>query len=358
MIVSVTTFSIKFFHDILAVDTKGYEKRILNIVTFFNSPSESDPTDSLFFFFFCLVYVIYIHTHTHTHLYIYIFPTSSWIRRTFQRWCNRDKVLANEGGKTWARSWQRIVSTAKGHIFEVRCSLILCDSAFYPIQSIIHPLLASDIYYPATCLREFAPRVFRLRRDPNNTRSGIKRPICRYSYYYYYLGTWLIYVIRINFLYFFLSFFFHPLIPLHSQSNKFQPLRSSFQLYLPLNIQRTDGPIPPPRKICPTISKILFIRVTKTRDAAARFQKLRKRWYARAKYVLYARADMCSMYVCVRSERANERAREREREEEKSGAYGWIGGYAEDSVPLCATPKAIYRCLATNKRIPQRGLLP
>lgn len=69
MIVSVTTFSIKFFHDILAVDTKGYEKRILKIVTFFNSPSESDPTDSLFFFFFCLVYVIYIHTYTYIYIY-------------------------------------------------------------------------------------------------------------------------------------------------------------------------------------------------------------------------------------------------------------------------------------------------
>lgn len=67
-------------------------------------------------------------------------------------------------------------SRAKGHIFEARCSLILCDSAFlsHPID---HPsLLASRrLYYPATCLREFAPRVFgfRPRRDPNTPRSGI-----------------------------------------------------------------------------------------------------------------------------------------------------------------------------------------
>lgn len=125
MIVSVTTFSIKFFQDILAVD-KGYEKRILKIVTFFNSPSESDRTDSLFFFLPRLRFM-YIHS-----LRLHGFD------ERFQRWCNPDKVFANEGGKTWARSWQRIVSTAKGHIFEVRRSLILCDSAFYPIQSIIH----------------------------------------------------------------------------------------------------------------------------------------------------------------------------------------------------------------------------
>lgn len=60
MIVSVTTFSIKFFQDILAVD-KGYEKRILKIVTFFNSPSESDRTDSLFFFLPRLRFM-YIHS--------------------------------------------------------------------------------------------------------------------------------------------------------------------------------------------------------------------------------------------------------------------------------------------------------
>lgn len=92
-----------------------------------------------------------------------------------------------------------------------------------------------------------------------------------------------------------------------------------------------------------SVSRI-FIRVTETRDTTVLW-KAQKTLYT-CKYVLYA-AGVHAL-VCVRRGR-----------EGKSGAYGRMGGYAEDSgAPLCATPKAIYRCLATNKRIPQRGLLP
>lgn len=92
-----------------------------------------------------------------------------------------------------------------------------------------------------------------------------------------------------------------------------------------------------------SVSKI-FIRVTETRDTTV-LSKAQKTLYT-CKYVLYAGG--VHALVCVRRG-----------QEGKSGAYGRMGGYAEDSgAPLCATPKAIYRCLATNKRIPQRGLLP
>lgn len=207
MIVSVTTFSIKFSQDIisfLAVD-KGYEIRILEI----------EP--------FVILFLPRLTLYVYTHIYMY----SLRLGWTFQRWCNRDKVFANErgggrrgGGEDVSRSWQGS-SRAKGHIFEVRRSLILCDSAFYPIQSIIHrcsPLCR--IYYPATCLHQkFAPRVSVFVLDEiriHRIRDKLNRPICRYALppnillsWTLFRRTWLIYIkfVQIHpFLFFFLLF--------------------------------------------------------------------------------------------------------------------------------------------------------
>jgi len=57
------------------------------------------------------------------------------------------------------------------------------------------------------------------------------------------------------------------------------------------------------------------------------------------------------IYMLVRT-----RKRERKRRTYRIRMHICIrGGH---SAALCVTPKAIYRCLATNKRITQRGLLP
>lgn len=126
------------------------------------------------------------------------------------------------------------------------------------------------------------------------------------------MGERDVYAIRINFHLFisFSYFFLYLLIPLYFPIS---PVQQTSTFALPSNYRVLTSaepflPSPPPVKNCrvrhSTISKILFIRVTKTRDAAARFQKLRKRYSGRSKYVLYARAGgrYVRVCVCVRSE--------------------------------------------------------
>lgn len=130
----------------------------------------------------------------------------------------------------------------------MRCSLILCDSAFYPIQSIIHrcsPLCR--IYYPATCLHQkFAPRVSVFVLDEiriHRIRDKLKRPICRYALppNIYYLGRYFderdLYVIRTNPSFFtFLSLFYPYLLVLtyiyiYIYFRFVHPQISTFQLF-------------------------------------------------------------------------------------------------------------------------------
>lgn len=101
----------------------------------------------------------------------------------------------------------------------------------------------------------------------------------------------------------------------------------------------------------------VFIRLT-ARDeldvASMCFQKLRKRDTPRD-YILYARRVT---YSGVDRAFARARVKEGKKETRIPRIRMHICIRGGHSAALCATPKAIYRCLATNKRITQRGLLP